>query len=43
MRAASPVAVGGINVLEAASAVGRLRVEGEQASVAAFGQWFKGA
>jgi putative sterol carrier protein len=29
--------------LEAASAVGRLRIAGEQASVAAFGQWFKGA
>ena len=29
--------------LEAASAVSHLRVEGEQASVAAFGQWFKGA
>jgi len=29
--------------LEAASAMGRLRIEGEQASVTAFGQRFKGA
>jgi uncharacterized protein (TIGR03083 family) len=29
--------------LEAASAVGHLRLEGERALVAAFGQWFKGA
>ena len=29
--------------LEAASAMGRLRIEGEQAAVADYGQWFKGA
>jgi len=29
--------------LEAASAMDRLRIEGEQASVTAFGQRFKGA
>jgi uncharacterized protein (TIGR03083 family) len=29
--------------LEAASAIGRLRIEGDQASVTAFGQYFKGA
>jgi putative sterol carrier protein len=29
--------------LEAARAVGRLRVEGDQVLVGAFGQWFKGA
>jgi hypothetical protein len=29
--------------LEAARALGRLRIEGDQALVVAFGQWFKGA
>jgi hypothetical protein len=29
--------------LEAARTMGRLRVEGDQALIVAFGQWFKGA